>query len=225
MKIFQYRYCFLFIILFCAGTLCSYGQHITISTQADTLTNEITSHVSLINIPEGSRARFQQRLFSHAKLISLPSDFLLWDTANNILTIITPSYPKIDTLSFQFVCKTDSLPDVLSWGEAALMYEDNKGVVRKIALPVKHYVIRNNNSDVDSLVKETYYIQISASKTMQNKNELAKRVHLQSGHIVSEEKTEKYYKYFIGNFTSKEQASEQLKYYKEYIPDAFVVYK
>ena len=221
MRVLKYIFCFLFIVLFYTA---ANGQQLTISAKADTLTNEITSHVSLINIPEGSRARFQQRLFSQAKLISLPSYFLHWDTANNILTIITPKYPNIDTLTFQFVCKTDFLPDVLAWGEAALMYEDNKGNVQKITSPVKHYVVRNNNTDADSLEKETYYIQISASKTIQNKNELAKLVHLQNGHVIAEEKTEKYYKYFIGNFASQEQAAEQLKYYKKYVPDAFVVH-
>jgi len=221
----SYIFYLLFIVLFHFTKICSYGQQLTIYAQADTLSNEITSYVTLINIPEGSRARFQQRLFSQAKLINLSSYFLHWDTADNILTIITPKYPKIDTLSFQFVCKANSLPDVLSWGEAALMYEDNNGIVRKIATPVKQYIVRNNNPDIDSLKVGMYYIQISASKAVQDKKELAKHVHLQSEHVILEEITEAYYKYFIGNFTSKEHAAEQLKYYKKYVSDAFVVYK
>ena len=216
-------FCFFFIVLFHAASPYSYGQEMLISARTDTLTNEITSLVSLINIPEGGRTRFQQRLSPQAKLINLPSDFLLWDTANNILTLITPRYPRIDTLSFQFVCKTDSLPDVLPWGESALMYEDNTGMVRKITSPVKHYIVRQSYCNTDSLVKDMYYIQISASNAIQDKNTLAKTVHLQKEHIILEEKTGKQYKYFIGNFISKEHASAHLEYYKKYVSDAFIV--
>jgi hypothetical protein len=215
---------YLIILLFCAIKPCSYGQELKITAKTDTISNEITTFVSLINISEGGRARFQQRLSPQAKLIKLPSKTLLWDTANNILTIITPKYQRIDTLNFTFVCRVDSLPNAILWGEAALMYENKAGFVKKITLPAKNYIVRQSPiSDADSLTKGMYYIQVSASKSMQNKNEVAKLVRLKKEHIILEEKTEKFYKYFIGHFTTKEQASEQLKQYKQYVSDAFVV--
>jgi hypothetical protein len=196
-----------------------------ITAKTDTISNEITTFVSLINIPEGGRARYQQRLLPTTKLIGLPPyEFLLWDTAKNILTIITPKYPRIDTLKFTFVCRTDTLPDVVTWGEVALMYENKDKEVKKITSPARNYIVRQPSiTETDSLTKGMYYIQVSASKTMQNKEDVAKLVHLQKEHIVLEEKTDKYYKYFIGNFSSKEQATTQLKYYKQYVSDAFIV--
>ncbi len=214
---------FLFLILFYKTTTDSYGQEIISFARMDTITNEITTFISLVNIPDGGRVRFQQRLHPKATLTNLPSEFLLWDTANNILTLISSNYPSIDTLAFKFVCKTDSLPDVILWGESALMYENKKGIVQKITSPARNYIVRQNRPDIDTLQKESYYIQISASNTMQKKNDIAKLVHLQNEHIILEQKTEKYYKYFIGNFTSKEQASTYLKYYRQYIPDAFII--
>ena len=212
------------ILLFCAIKPCSYGQELKITAKTDTISNEITTFVSLINISEGGRTRFQQRLSPQTKLVKLPSETLLWDTANNILTIITPKYPRIDTLNFTFVCRMDSLPDAILWGEAALMYENKAGIVQKITSPAKKYIVRQPPiPDADSLTKGMYYIQVSASKSMQNKNEIAKLTHLQKEHIILEEKTKDYYKYFIGNFITKEQASEHLKYYKQYVSDAFIV--
>jgi hypothetical protein len=203
---------------------CSYGQELKITAKTDTTNNEIITFVSLINIPEGGRTRFQQRLSPQAKLIKLPSETLLWDTTNNILTIITPKYPRIDTLNFTFVCRTDSHPNAIFWGEAALMYENKSGIVQKIKSPAKNYNVRQSqNLETNSLKKGMYNIKVSASKSMQNKNDVAKLVHLQNEHIILEEKTEKYYKYFIGNFITKEQASEHLKYYKQYVSDAFLL--
>jgi len=214
---------YFFIALFFITKTHSFGQEMTVSAKIDTANYKITTFVSLMQIPAGGRARFQQRLYPNAKVINLPSEFLLWDTAKNILTLIAANYPRVDTLSFQFVCKTDVLPDTLVWGEAALMYENNKGMVQKINVSAKKYVMRQRNAEMDSLVKKEYYIQISASKAMQNKQELAQLVRLQSEHSIIEEKTEKYYKYLIGNFATEEQAKKQLNYYKKYIPDAFVV--
>ena len=127
-----------------------------IAAKIDTTNNEITTFVSLINIPEGGRTRFQQRLFYNAKLIRLPipSEYLLWDTAKNIFTIITPKYPRIDTLNFTFVCRIDTLPDIISWGEAALMYENKNKEVKKNTLPVKNYIIRRKNIEAGSKRKQ-----------------------------------------------------------------------
>ena len=213
--------CILFF-LFCGIKTSFYGQELKITAQTDTITNEITTFVSLINIPEGGRVRFQQRLSPQVKLIRLSPGFLLWDTANSILTVITPNYPRID-LHFSFVCRMNFLPNAFFWGEAALMYENKSGVVQKINLPAKNHIVRQSPPEVDSLTKGMYYIQVSAVKTMQNRNEIAKLAHLQTGHSILEEKTDKFYKYFIGHFSTKEQASSQLKYYKRYISDAFVV--
>jgi len=219
----KYPFC-LFFILFCTILTHLCGQELKISAKIDTANNEITTFVSLINISEDGRTRFQQRLSPQARLIKLPSETLLWDTANTILTIITPKYPRIDTLNFTFVCRVDSLPDTILWGESALMYENKSGIVQKINVPAKTYLVRQPLiSKTDSLTKGMYYIQVSASKSMQSKNEIAKLVHLQKEHIILEEEAKDYYKYFIGNFITKEQASEQLKYYKQYVSDAFIV--
>jgi hypothetical protein len=215
---------FFFLLLFCAVSTYFYGQELKISAKTDTMSNEVTTFVSLVNIPEGGRVRYQQRLSPQAKLVKLPSETLLWNTANNILTIIAPVYPLIDTLNFSFVCRLDFLPDVILWGEAALMYENKYGVVQKINSSAKNYIVRQPPiPEADSLTKGMYYIQVSASKSMQNKTDIAKLVHLNKEHIVFEQKTEKLYKYFIGHFTTKEQATEQLKHYKRYVSDAFVV--
>ena len=212
------------IFLYCIATTCLSAQEMKITAKIDTTSNEITTFVSLINIPEGGRVRFQQRLLPNAKIITLPYDFLLWDTAKNILTIITTKYPRIDTLIFTFVCRTGTLSDAIFWGESALMYEKKSGIVQKITLPARNYTVKQPLvPNADSLVKGMFYIQVSASKTVQNKENIAKMVHLQKEHIVLEEKSGKFYKYFIGNFTAKEQANIQLKYYKQYISDAFIV--
>ncbi|MDR0602920.1 MAG: SPOR domain-containing protein [Bacteroidales bacterium] len=210
-----------FIILFCIIPL--QGQEMVISATTDTSTNEITTFITLIDIPEGGRVRFQQRLLPHTKLTLPPSEFSLWDTTNNIFTLITPKYPHSDTLSFVFICKTDSFPDIITWGESALMFENKNRIVEKINIPAKNYIIRQNNIPVDSLIAGFYYIQILASKTVQSKNDIAKLIHLQNDHFTLEEKTEKYYKYFIGHFSSRQQASDYLKYYKQYTPDAFII--
>ena len=137
-----------FTLIFWGLSICSYAQELTISAKTDTSKNQITTFVSLINIPDGVRARFQQRLPLQAKVISLPlpSEYLLWDTAKNSLTIITPHYPRIDTLNFSFICHVDTLPNVISWGEAALMYENKNKEVKKIALPAKIHPVRQPNS-------------------------------------------------------------------------------
>jgi len=213
----------LFVLLFFT-TARFYGQEMNISAKIDTTNNEITTFVSLIHISEGGRVRFQQRLAQQAKLVRFSSAFLLWDTAHQILTVITPCYPLVDTLDFMFVCHTDCLPDAILWGEAALMYEDKAKNVQKINYPAKNYIVRQPLiSDADSLTKDRYYIQVSASKTVQNKDEIAKLVHLQQEDIILEKKVENYYKYFIGHFITKEQATTQLKYYKQYVSDAFIV--
>jgi len=212
-----------FLIFFCGIKTSFYGQELKIAVKTDTITNEITTFVSLINIPEGGRVRFQQRLSPQARLIRLSPEFLLWDTANTILTIITPNYPRMDTLHFSFVCRMNFLPDAIFWGESALMYENKSGVVQKINLLAKNHIVRQSPPEADSLTKGMYYIQVSAVKTMQNRDEIAKLVHLQTGHSILEERTDNFYKYFIGHFSTKEQASKQLKYYKQYVPDAFVV--
>ena len=149
----------LFIIIlafFFISTSSFYGQELKIAAKIDTTSNEITTFVSLINIPEGGRVRFQQRLLPDAKVINLPlpSDFLLWDTAKNIITIIAAKYPRIDTLNFVFVCRTDTLSDTISWGEAAFMYENKTKEVKKISLPAKNYIVRQKNIELDSIKKQ-----------------------------------------------------------------------
>lgn len=211
-----------FVILSCIIPVLQ-GQEMIVSATTDTLTNEITSFISLIDIPEGGRVRFQQRLLPQTKLTRPPLEFSLWDTTNNIFTLITPQYPHSDTLSFVFICKTDSLPDIITWGETALMFENKNRIVNKINIPAKNYIIRQNKIPVDSLIAGFYYIQILASKTIQSKNDIAKLIHLQSDHFALEEKTGKYYKYFIGHFSSRKQASDHLKYYRQYTPDAFII--
>jgi hypothetical protein len=201
----------------------SYGQEMKVSVTTDTLTNEITNFVSLIHIPEGGRVRFQQRLLPQSVLIICPAlEFALWDTTNHIFTLIFPAYSRMDTLTFSFICKTDSLPDLITWGESALMFENKHKTVEKLNTPARNHIVRQNNIPLDSLIEGFYYIQILASKTIQIKTDVKKLIHLQEEHILLEQKTDKYYKYFIGNFSSKKQASASLKYYRQYMPDAFV---
>jgi hypothetical protein len=201
-----------------------YGQEAVISVKTDTLTNEIITSVSLIHIPEGGRARFQQRLLASTNLVPLPFHFLLWDTSNCIFTLITGNYPAKDTLTFSFVCKIDTLPDMLTWGEAALMYEDRNKQVHKINIPAKNYLIRQQVDTANPFfIEPYYYIQVSASKTQQKRTDLSKHIRLQTQDVIMERKENQYYKYFVGNFTTKEQASEKLKYYRKYVPDAFIV--
>ena len=199
------------------------GQKAITSASIDTVKNEITTFVSLINIPQGGKARFQQRLPIQAKLVTPSLDFLLWDTSNHIFTIIVANYPDIDTLPFQFVCKWNALPDNITWGESAFMYEDKSKQVQKINIPAKTYAVRGEVTDSATLQKEMFYIQISASKTPQKMSDLSKQVHLQSDNKIIERKTEKYYTYLIGHFPTRESASEKLKYYRQYVSDAFVV--
>ena len=211
--------------LFSCITLPAFGQKMTLSISTDTVRNEVTTHVSLINIPQGGRVRFQQRLPAQAKLLAPPLSFLLWDTANNIFTIISPNYPKIDTLPFVFVCKMDSLPDRLLWGESALMYEDKNKQVQKIKNPARTYIIREKVKNIDSvtLQKGMFYIQVSASKSPQKIGELSKQIHLQNEHKLIERKTANLYTYLIGHFPTKASAAEILKEYKKYAKDAFIV--
>jgi hypothetical protein len=217
------RQLFIFLVLFFLVPAHFQGQEIMVSASTDTLTNKITTVVSLIHIPEKGRVRYQQRLHPQTKLIRPPLEFVLWDTLSNIFTLIIPEYPRIDTLTFTFVCQTDSLPNTIYWGEAALMFENKDRIVEKINIPEKYYIVRQTNIPVDSRIKGIYYIQILASKTIQTKSDVANLVHLQDEHFILEEKTEKYYKYFIGNFSSQKQASIHLKYYRQYMPDAFVI--
>jgi hypothetical protein len=192
--------------------------------ETDTTNSEITTRISLINIPEGGRARFQQRLLPQTKFVKLSPQTLLWDTAKNILTIITVEYPPIDTFKFSFLCHADTLTDAIVWGEAALMYENKNGEVKKITSSEKKYIIRQSSTmATDRLIKGMYYIQISASKTRQNKEDIAKVIHLQKEDIILEEKADTYYKYFVVHFSTKEQANAQLSYYKKYVSDAFVM--
>ena len=205
--------------------VCFYAQELKITVKTDTTSNEITTYISLINIPDGKRVRFQQRLLPNAKLVKLPTEFLLWDTANSVLTLITANYPPVDTLNFAFVCRSETLPDVIFWGEAALMYENKKGEVKKITSAAKNYFVRQPTiPETYNLTKGMYYIQVSASKTVQNSLDVAKLVHLQNEHSILDEKTDKYYKYYVGQFATKEQAIKQLSYYKQYVSDAFVVH-
>jgi len=143
-----------FIAFFFIAIPCIYAQEMKIAAKIDTTSKEITTFVSLINIPESGRVRFQQRLLPNTKIITMPYDFLLWDTANNILTIITPKYPRIDTLNFAFICDTDTLPDTIFWGESALMYENKNKEVKKISFPAKNYIIRQKNIEADSKRKQ-----------------------------------------------------------------------
>jgi hypothetical protein len=129
----------------------------------------------------------------------------------------------MDTLSFTFHCKLDSLLDIIAWGEAALMYENKNKSTGKINIPAKDYIIRPKNIAVDSLIKDLFYIQILASKTIHQKEDIANLVHLQEEHIILELKTGQYYRYFIGCFSSGKQASAELKYYRQYMPDAFIL--
>ena len=218
------KYLFLAFLFFCIS-LPVFGQKITLSISTDTLRNEVTTYISLINIPQGGRTRFQQRLPVQAKLIAPPLSILLWDTANNIFTIISPNYPKIDTLPFMFVCKMDSLPDRLLWGESAFMYEDKNKQVHKIKNPARTYIIKEKtgNSDSATLQKGMFYIQVSASKSPQKIGDLSKQVHLQNEHKLIERKTSNLYTYLIGHFPTRASASEKLKEYKKYAADAFIV--
>ena len=201
----------------------TYGQKVITTAIIDTATNEITSFVSLIDIPQGGRARFQQRLPVQAKLAAPPLEFLLWDTNNNIFTIVAGNYPKIDSLFFKFTCKMDYISDNISWGESAFMYEDKNKQVQKINIPAKIYPVREEMKDSVSLPKGMFYIQVSASKSPQKITDLEKQVHLQKEHKLIERKTDKYYTYLIGYFPTKESASQKLKDYKKYASDAFVV--
>ena len=213
---------FVCIFFFCSIFSVN-GQKVITSAFIDTLKSEVTTFVSLIGIPHGGRARFQQRLPVQAKLIAPPFRFLLWDTNNHIFTILTSNYPSMDTLSFQFVCKMNPLPERITWGESAFMYEDANRQVQKIKIPAKTYSTQAETRDTALLQKGMFYIQISASKNPQKISELSKQLHLQNEHKIIEQKTEKYYTYLIGSFPTRESASEKLNYYRQYIRDAFVV--
>ena len=210
-------FCFLCIINF------SHGQKVITSASIDTIKNEVTTYVSLINIPQGGRARFQQRLPVQAKLIAPPLDFLLWDTNNHIFTIVSPVYPKIDTLFFHFVCRVNPLGNEITWGESAFMYEDKNKQVQKISIPAKVYPVKTPTIDSAALQKGMFYIQISASKASQRISDLSKSVHLQNEHKIIERKNGSYHTYLIGYFPTRESASEKLKFYRQYVSDAFVV--
>lgn len=211
------------IFSFLIISIFSYGQKVINFAKIDTVKQEVTTYVSLIDIPQGGRARYQQRLLSQAKLVAPPLGFLLWDTNNNIFTIVTANYPKVDTLSFQFVCKINSLNHEITWGESAFMYEDKDKQVQKINIPAKIYSARSEVKDSVVLQKRMFYIQVSASKTQQKISDLSKQVRLQGEHKIIERKTEKYYTYLVGNFPTREAASEKLTYYQQYISDAFIV--
>jgi hypothetical protein len=194
------------------------------SVVIDTVSCEITTHVSFIAIPDGGRIRFQQRLSAQTKLIHLPPNVMPWDTSNNIFSMICVQYPSVDTLKFSFVCKADTLPDILQWGEATLMYEDKNRQVCKIELSAENYIVRQNEDTLNSVAKEMfYYVQVSAFEKPHQTTDIAKLVHLQTNDAITEYKIDKYYKYLIGPFSSKEQAAEKLEYYRQYIPNAFIV--
>ena len=214
---------YIFCLLSFVCVTHTYGQKVITFATVDTVTNEVTSFISLIDIPQGGRARFQQRLPVQAKLIAPPLEFLLWDTNNNIFTIVSGNYPKRDTLFFKFTCKMDYLSDNITWGESAFMYEDKNKQVQKINIPAKVYPVRKEIKDSVSIQKGMFYIQISASKSPQKKTDLEKQIHLQKEHILIEQKTDKYYIYLIGHFPTRAAASEKLKDYKKHISDAFVV--
>ena len=216
----KYFFC---IFSFLCLSVPTHGQKIITTATIDTLKQEVTSFVSLIDIPHGGRARFQQRLPAHATLIAPPLDFLLWDISNNIFTIVAENYPKIDTLFFKFTCKMDSLADNIMWGESAFMYEDKNKQVQKINISAKTYLVREEVKDSASLQKGMFYIQVSASNSPQKISDLEKQVHLQKEHKLIERKTDKYYTYLIGHFSTRASASEKLKDYKQYVGDAFVV--
>ena len=215
------KYLLCLFSFFCLTHIC--GQQVITSVSIDTLANEVTSFVFLIDIPQGGRARFQQRLPAQAKLIAPPLEFLMWDTNNNIFTIVSGTYPKIDTLFFKFTCKVDYFPDNITWGESAFMYEDKNKQVQKINIPAKTYSVREDVKDSVSIQKGMFYIQISASKSPQKITDLEKQIHLQKEHILIERKTDKHYTYLIGHFPTRAAASEKLKDYKKHISDAFVV--
>ena len=234
------------------------GQEVTISASADTLKNRIKTNVSLIDIPQGGRIRFQQRLPLQAKLIAPPVESLMWDTNNNIFTIIMTNYPDIDTLPFQFVCEMNSLPDTIIWGEVAFIYEDANKQVQIINIPPKRYIVRApviksialqkeaniiviqkeidstvsqkeinsivSQEEMDSTVpqKGMYYIQVLASNRPRNINDLSKIIHLQSGYKIIEQKTD-VYRYYVGQFPTKEAALNKLNHYRQYIKGAFLV--
>jgi hypothetical protein len=211
------------VLIFCCIDSI-YAQKMQMSVVIDTGSCEITTHVSFIAIPDGGRIRFQQRLSAQTKLIQLPLNTLPWDTSNNIFSMICVQYPSVDTLNFSFVCKADTLPDILQWGEATLMYEDKNRQICKIELSAENYIVRQNEDTLNSVPKVMfYYIQVFASAKSQRTTDIAKRVHLQTNDAITEHKTEKYYKYLVGQFSSKEQAEEKLEYYRQYIPDAFIV--
>lgn len=211
------------IVSFLITGIFSYGQKVTHFVKIDTIKQEVTTYVSLIDIPQGGRARYQQRLPSQAKLVAPPLEFLLWDTNNTVFTIVTANYPKVDTLSFQFVCKINPLGNEITWGESAFMYENQNKQVQKISIPAKVYPVRVPAADSLSLQKGMFYIQVSASKTQQKISDLGKSVHLQNNHKIIERKNGNYYTYMIGYFPTRESASEKLKYYRQYVSDAFVV--
>lgn len=199
------------------------GQKIIVSASADTLRNRVKTVVSLIDIPQHGRARFQQRLPIAAKLVSPPLESVSWDTAHNVFTMTTVDYPHIDTLSFQFVCEMNPIPDTMIWGEAAFMFEDENKSVQKINTPAKKYIVRGKITDPNVLQKGMFYIQIIATKTPNKISDLSKRVHLQSGSEMIEYKTDIYYKYLIGHFSTKEAALKKLSYYRQYSKNAFIV--
>ncbi len=211
------------VVSFLVISTLSYGQEVIHSVNIDTVKQEITTYVSLIDIPQGGRARYQQRFPAQAKLVAPPLEFLLWDTNNNIFTIVTANYPKADTLSFHFVCRVNSLGNEIIWGESAFMYEDRDKQVQKINIPAKRYSVRSEVKDSAMIEKGKFYIQVSASKTQQKISDLSKKVRLQGEHKILERKTEKYYTYLIGYFPTREAALEKLKYYRQYISDAFIV--
>ena len=220
MTVFRYILCV--FSLFCLS-IPTYGQKVITAVAIDTVKNEVTSFVSLIDIPQGGRARFQQRLPNQAKLLAPPLDFLLWDTNNNVFTIVTAIYPKIDTLFFKFTCKLDYLSENIVWGESAFMYEDKNKQVQKINVPAKTYPAREEVKDSASIQKGMFYIQVSASKNKQKIDDLRKQVSLQKEHKLIERKTDKYYTYLIGHFPTRAAATEKLKDYRKYVKDAFVV--
>lgn len=211
---------FLSICIFLFTFTLSYGQSIRMETEVDTIKNQITTSIFFNNIPTKNTARWQQILHPSSTLLHLDTTGILWDTSHHTLTIIWEKFPSKDSFSFSFTALfTPVLPETISWGEGALLFENTNNKIAKIktAAQTIHYkaIYQENGEYISDSI---YFIQVGVGR-----NNHESDYKLQSGDKIQKTKIENQYKYHIGPFYSEAAARERLLFYKKQVPDAFIV--
>ncbi|NLK57381.1 MAG: SPOR domain-containing protein [Bacteroidales bacterium] len=209
-----------FAVYFLAGIQFSKAQTIHIVTDIDTVRQTLLTKVYFCHIQAKDKVRWQQVVLPTSKVMIADNQGTIWDTVDNLLTVIWNRFPRQDTLVYSFTVQfIDEMPASFYWGKGALLFVNTNNVIEKITTYPQCIRKAVTDSIVDiSNLDTVYYIQVGVGG-----NHREGDYRLQDGDRIFTVKHNNVYKYQVGPYVSMEQARKCLQFYRKKVPDAFIV--